>query len=68
MFRSGIILLVFGIVYLARPGIYSKGFWQRVIAPQQPVNPENDKKFVRLLGGLFVLTGLSLLAAGWLAD
>jgi hypothetical protein len=68
MLKSGIILLVFGIVYLARPGIYSQGFWQSVIATQQQASPRNDQKFIRILGGVFVLAGLSLLAAGWLAD
>ncbi|MET0393156.1 MAG: hypothetical protein ABW019_08430 [Chitinophagaceae bacterium] len=67
MLKTAIILLVFGIVYLVRPGLYASGFWKKVVLLPASANPEKDKKFVRALGGLFVVAALCMLAVEWTA-
>lgn len=65
MLHSAIILLAFGVIYLVRPGIYTTGHWKKMLRLPESAYPDNDKKFVRALGGLFVLTALCLLVAVW---
>ena len=61
MTLNGIILLVFGLIYLVRPGIFRIGFWKKTDIMQRMLSPENYIKYMRVLGLVFVLLGTILL-------
>ena len=61
MFRVGIILLIFGIIYLIKPDIYKRGIWTKTAITQQVFSPVRYKQYMRLLGIAFIVSGLVLL-------
>jgi hypothetical protein len=60
MTRIGIILTAFGTLYLIKPNIYRSGFWKRTDIAQQKLAPAQYTKYMRILGGLFVIAGILL--------
>jgi uncharacterized protein YjeT (DUF2065 family) len=61
MLRLGIILVVFGILYLIKPDIYRKGIWRKTDILQRKLSPERYKQFMRWLGGVFLVAGSILI-------
>ncbi len=64
MFRIGIILVLFGIIYLIKPNIYKRWIWKKTNILQRNLSPANYLKFMRILGGIFILVGILLLLKG----
>ncbi len=57
----GVVLLIFGIIYLVKPNIFQRWFWKRTDIFQQILGPEKYLVFMRILGGVFIVAGLVLL-------
>jgi uncharacterized protein YjeT (DUF2065 family) len=64
MARFGLILIVFGIIYIIKPTIYRRWFWKKTDVMQQKLSPENYNKYMRLLGVGFIAIGIVLLIIG----
>lgn len=64
MSRIGIILLVFGIVYIVKPDLYRRWMWKKTDVLQQMLSPERYIKFMRLLGVILSVAGIILLILG----
>lgn len=62
MFRIGLILLLFGILYIVRPDIYRRWIWKKTDIAQQRLSPEQYKRSMRVFGILMAVAGLTLLA------
>ena len=58
---SGIILLLFGILYVAKPGIYWTWLKDGAEREQPAQAPPNDIRYMRVLGALFMLGGILFL-------
>ena len=56
----GLLLIAIGIVYLAKPDLFQRGLWKRTAISQRLFTPEQNKVYMRVLGGLFILAGLVL--------
>jgi uncharacterized membrane protein HdeD (DUF308 family) len=63
MFGIGIALIAVGVLYLVKPNIFQRWFWKRTAISQRLLTPEQNKIYMRVLGGLFVIIGIVLLAA-----
>ena len=61
MVRVGIILVIFGIIYLVKPDIYKRWIWKRTDVAQRLLSPKQYILFMRILGGIFVVVGLFLI-------
>ena len=57
----GVVLLLFGIIYIVKPNIFQRWFWKRTGVFQQIFGPEKYLVFMRVLGGIFIIAGLILL-------
>lgn len=64
MSRIGIILLVFGIVYIVKPDLYRRWIWKKTDVLQQMLSPERYIKFMRILGIILSVAGIILLILG----
>ncbi|HEV2383271.1 MAG TPA: hypothetical protein VG206_26185 [Terriglobia bacterium] len=58
----GIVLVAFGILYLVKPDIFQRWFWRRTAISQRLLTPEKNKVYMRILGGVFIVAGVVLLA------
>ena len=56
----GIVLIVCGILYLIKPDIFRRGFWRRTAISQRLLTPEQNKVYMRILGGVFIVVGIIL--------
>jgi hypothetical protein len=61
MVRIGIILIVFGVIYLIKPDIYRRWIWKETDITQKLLSPKQYILFMRILGGIFVMVGLYLI-------
>ena len=53
----GIILIVFGIIYLIKPDIFKSGFWRKTDITQQIFSEKNYIISMRVLGVVFIVIG-----------
>ena len=60
MARIGIILLSFGIIYVIKPNIFRRGIWKTTAITQQRLTPTQYTRYMRILGGVFILAGIVL--------
>jgi uncharacterized protein YjeT (DUF2065 family) len=56
-----LILIIFGIIYLVKPDIFQRWFWKQTAISQQLMTPEQNKVYMRVLGGVFIVVGIVLL-------
>lgn len=61
---AGLVLIVFGIIYLVNPGIFRRGVWMKTSIAVRTMTPEQYKTYMRVLGGIFIGAGLILLVIG----
>jgi hypothetical protein len=59
----GIILVVFGLLYLRSPTMYRRGIWLKTSVAIRLLSEENYKKYMRILGAFFIVGGTCLI--GW---
>ena len=57
----GIILIVFGLVYLIYPNIFRRGIWLKTSISINSMTPEKHKIYMRVLGSVFLVIGIILL-------
>lgn len=57
----GIVLIVSGVVYLIKPDIFQRGFWKQTAISQQIMTPEQNKLYMRILGGVFIIIGIVMI-------
>lgn len=61
MTRIGIIMLVFGIIYIVRPGIFRVGLWKKTDIAQRTLSPSQYIRYMRILGIVFAVAGILLI-------
>jgi hypothetical protein len=54
-------LILVGMLYLAKPDIFRRGFWKRTSASQQMMTPDDNVIYMRLLGFICLIAGIFLL-------
>jgi hypothetical protein len=59
---TGLVLIAFGVVYLQRPTLYRRGIWLKTSIAIRFLSEEGYKKYIKLLGILFILIGTCLIA------
>ncbi len=57
----GLILLVFGIIYLIKPDIFKRWFWKKTDIFQKIFNENQYLIFMRILGSLLIIFGLIII-------
>lgn len=66
MAMFGVGLIIVGAIYLAKPGLFQRWFWKRTAISQRLLSPEQNRVYMRILGGLFILIGIAMIASdGW---
>ena len=58
MNKLGIGFIVIGIVYLAKPDLFQRWFWKKTAISQRLLTPEQNKVYMRVLGGVLIGIGL----------
>jgi len=61
MYFSGIILIVSGALYLAKPDIFRRGICLKTSIAQRTLSPANYLKYMRGVGVIFIIIGLILI-------
>jgi hypothetical protein len=61
---AGIVLVIFGSLYLWKPEIYRRGLWMKTSIAISYLSEENYRKYMRGLGTIFVVLGLVCLVVG----
>ena len=61
MLRIGIILLVFGVLYIVKPNIYRRWFWKKTAVMQQKLSPAQYTRYMRIFGAVMAIAGIVLL-------
>jgi threonine/homoserine/homoserine lactone efflux protein len=60
MLPTGIVFIVGGLLWLLWPGMYQHGLLKVKSISQRLLTPEQDRVFMRIVGGVFVAIGLAL--------
>ncbi len=56
----GLILIAAGLVYLFRPGIFRRSLWTASSLPASAASARGNTAYVRALGLIFLILGLTL--------
>ena len=67
MLLAGVVLIVFGALYLRRPSVYRRGLWLKTSLAIRLLSEANYRRYMRGLGVVLVVTGVVLAAYGLLA-
>ena len=59
----GVILIALGILYLAKPDIFSRWLWKRTSAAQRSMSPEHYLLYMRVVGGVSIVVGAAVVYA-----
>lgn len=59
----GLVLVVFGVLYIARPAVYRKGLWMRTSVAIRLLSEAAYKRYIKALGVTFIVVGLACI--GW---
>jgi predicted membrane protein len=57
----GLVFIAFGILYLAKPDIFSKGIWKKTSIAVKTKSPEEYKNYMKLVAIIFIIIGILLL-------
>jgi hypothetical protein len=58
----GLVLIVFGVLYLRRPTVYRRGVWLKTSIAIRLLSEEGYKRYIKGLGVVFIVSGASLVA------
>lgn len=58
--KFGVILIVFGVIYLIKPNIFQRWFWKKMAISQRFLTPEENVIYMRVLGVILVILGAAL--------
>ena len=61
---AGGLLVVLGILYLAKPGIFEQGFWKSIDISRRLSSPEKHSEFVKRFGAILIVIGLIVFIVG----
>jgi uncharacterized protein YjeT (DUF2065 family) len=56
----GILLMIFGVVYIIKPDIYRRWFWKKTDIMQRKLTPKQYVRMMRITGVVFILLGAFL--------
>jgi uncharacterized protein YjeT (DUF2065 family) len=60
----GVLFVILGILYIAKPGIFEQGFWKSIDISRQLSSPEKHSAFMKTFGGALVVIGLIIFIVG----
>ena len=60
----GLILIVFGVLYLLRPTLYRRGIWLKTSIAIRLLSEEGYRRYMKGLGVVLILAGVGLIAWG----
>lgn len=63
MTLPGIVLIVFGLAYVARPDIYRRGIWLKTSIAIRLLSEANYTRYMRGLGVVMILSGVALIVS-----
>jgi hypothetical protein len=63
MLQFGIIMTLFGILYLIKPNVFRRGIWKETAITQRLFTPQRYTTYMRILGAIFVVAGIVLALA-----
>jgi hypothetical protein len=58
----GIVLIGLGLVYILRPGLFRRGLWMKTSVAIRTMSEDGYRRYMRVLGIVFVLLGVASLA------
>lgn len=61
---AGGLLVILGILYIAKPDIFQRGFWKSIDISRQLSSPEKHSEFVKRFGGILIVIGLIIFIVG----
>jgi uncharacterized membrane protein YiaA len=61
---AGGLLVVLGILYVAKPDIFQQGFWKSIDISRRLSSPEKHSEFAKRFGGILIVIGLILFLIG----
>ena len=61
---AGGLLVVLGILYIAKPDIFQRGFWKSIDISRRLSSPEKHGEFAKRFGGILIVIGLILFLIG----
>jgi hypothetical protein len=56
----GIVTIVVGALYLFKPDIFRRGIWMKTSLAMRYLSPEAYRKYIRVIGAVWVLLGIYL--------
>jgi len=57
---AGLIMIVFGVLYLSKPTMYRRGIWMKTSIAIRTLSEDGYKKYMRGLGVVFIVGGCGL--------
>jgi hypothetical protein len=60
MTLGGLIMIVFGVLYLRQPTMYRRGIWMKTSIAIRTLSEDGYKKYMRSLGVVFIVVGSGL--------
>jgi hypothetical protein len=60
----GIVLILFGALYLWKPTIFRRGLWMKTSIAIRMLSEANYMRYMRELGAVFIIAGLVLIFIG----
>lgn len=57
---AGLVLIVFGVLYVWRPAMYRRGIWMKTSIAIRTLSEEGYRKYMRGLGVVFIVVGVCL--------
>jgi uncharacterized protein YjeT (DUF2065 family) len=60
----GIILILFGLLYIWKPTIYRRGMWLKTSVAIRTLSEENYRRYMRGLGIVMIVAGIAFIALG----
>ena len=63
----GGLLVLLGVLYIAKPGIFQQGFWKSIDISRSLSTPEKHSGFVKRFGGILIVVGLIVFMIGMFA-
>ena len=60
----GVLLVIWGILYIAKPDIFQRGFWKSIDVSRQFTTAEKHGKFMKTFGGILIVIGAIIFLVG----
>ena len=54
----GIFLIVLGVIYIIKPGIFKRWFWKKTDIAQQVFSEKNYRIYMRVIGAIAIFAGV----------